>query len=397
MRRYRAFRFGVITAGLILIAVSISGCLDARESILGRYDADKDQFVFLNIYQRMGGQNAQDFDYLEKLWKNRDHLITPPIPSFLGKISYLRISDTEFAKLNLQNAAHGEISPSPLPLDKVTVKPGQFFLRGSDALCYYDQIVVPGSFADATLKLLNLEAKKNIDTAIAAERDRRVKGGAVVSWAAFRKATVENLRKQNVTAEANPDAAKPDPAPNAAAPEPAANTDVMTVLSNASLEKLEKGFSDVWLVRDKAIFRATISMDEADAKETLATIAAVRAELADEVKRPGHDPDLDKQVSVLAVIESGSPKPGVIELSVDATELFPRVEAMMDPKAALPAPSRDDAARGHDALAAIKAKEIPINEKVTVEQIVADFHARKLEGHPPEKSVRPGEGIVERD
>ncbi|MDB5333482.1 MAG: hypothetical protein JWP03_4633 [Phycisphaerales bacterium] len=393
MRMSRSFRFGGIAVGLALVALGVGGCLDAREGILGRYDADKDQFVFLNIYQRIGGQNPQDYDYLEKLWNNRDHLITPPMPGFVSKVCFLRVSDTEFAAIDLRQGKPHAVSPTSLPLNQVTVKPGRFFVRGGDALCYYDQIVVPGSFADATVKLVNGLGSEGMKAAINAERDRRKNGGTVVRWAALDKAVRDNIRNMNASAQANPNAgAKDAPAPDATS----TGTDPLAALSEASLARLEKGFDGVWLVRDRAVFRATFPLEESDAKGFLAFIATQRDAIGEELKRPGHDPLLEKAALPLSAIEARSPRRGAVELSVDASKLFERMEAAADPTAALPAQSDDDAARSRDTLAAIKAKKIPIDGKTTVEQIVADFHAKKLKGFPPEKSVPPGEGIVER-
>src|SRR5438270_13134915 len=147
-------RVAVLTT-ILAIGIWLGGCLECQESILGRYDADKDQFVFLNLYQGISGKEAGDYEYLEKLWKNRDHLITPPLPSFLGnKVSYLRLLNNKAAVLNLGSAKELEVQLSPLPLDQIKVEPGEFFLRGEDHLCYYDQITVPGAFVDNGLKVL---------------------------------------------------------------------------------------------------------------------------------------------------------------------------------------------------------------------------------------------------
>src|SRR5438477_4617596 len=161
MNMKRWLRGGTIAAVLVFTGLWLGGCLECHESILGRYDADKDQFVFLNIYQRIGGEKPADFDYLEKLWKNRDHLITPPIPIILGnKTSYLRMSNTQFVTVNLGDVKELQVQESPVPLNEVQVQPGRFFLRGEDALCYYDQIVVPGAFVDKTLKMLSGQARQ---------------------------------------------------------------------------------------------------------------------------------------------------------------------------------------------------------------------------------------------
>lgn len=397
MSTSRLLKIGFLTSCFALLAVALNGCLQAREAILGRYDADKDRFVFLNIYQGIHGEKPGDLEHLINLWNNRDHLITPPIPNILGKTSFLRLSDKQFAVLNLGSPTALDIAASPISLNQITVLPGQFFLRGQDALCYYDQIVVPGAFVDEGLKLLNQTASQAIPPLIAEERDRRAKGGKRTSWEEFRKAVALQALPTKASAEVDGAATKPNPAtsPSAdAAPEP----DPLTVLSDASLDKITKGFADgtMGIVRDKAVFRETIELDENDAKELMKTIDVFRQTVADTLKKPDHDPDLEKQVSLLNAIKSTSPRPGVIELSTDATDLFTRIEAIFDPKADLPAIQGDDAKRAKEAIAALKEKNIPIDDKTTIAQILTDFHAGKLPGHPSEKPVPPGEGLIEK-
>src|SRR3954463_6712581 len=104
-----------------LIAITASflwlgGCLESREAILGRYDAAHDSFVFLNLYQRIGAEKPEDLNYLQKLYENRDHLITPPIPNILGKTSFVRISASEFATINLGTSGTPDVEKTPLPL-----------------------------------------------------------------------------------------------------------------------------------------------------------------------------------------------------------------------------------------------------------------------------------------
>ena len=50
---HRLRRPALVVCLLLAAALWIGGCLQCQEAIIGRYDADKDQFVFLNIYQRI--------------------------------------------------------------------------------------------------------------------------------------------------------------------------------------------------------------------------------------------------------------------------------------------------------------------------------------------------------
>lgn len=384
----RLFRLSLLTCCLSLLAVALNGCLQAREAILGRYDADKDQFVFLNIYQRIYGEHPGDLDHLVNLWQNRDHLITPPLPNILGKTSFLRLSDTHAIALNLGNpSTTSDDVTSPIGLNQIKVLPGQFFKRGDDALCYYDQIVVPGAFVDDGLKIVNKLGGEAIARALTEEHDRRAKGGKRASWEDFRKGGVVDAIKIKSSADVGPTTS---PAAEASP------SDIRTVLSDASLEKLTKALAagNLGLVRDKAVFRETIELDENDAKEAMKTIEFFRQSVADALKKPDHEPDLDKQASLLNAIKSTSPRPGVIELSVDATDLFTRVEAIFAPKSDLGAPDADTASRAKQAITTLKEKNIPIDDKTTIDQILNDFHAGKLVGHPSEKPVPPGEGLI---
>src|SRR5690348_15520311 len=102
MRQLHRLRRSLLVVSLLLAAALwVGGCLQCQEAIIGRYDADKDQFVFLNIYQRIAGEKPEDYDYLQVLWNNRDHLITPPMPNMLGKTSYLRLSPKTYYQINL--------------------------------------------------------------------------------------------------------------------------------------------------------------------------------------------------------------------------------------------------------------------------------------------------------
>src|SRR5687767_15882869 len=85
-------------AGLILSAV-LAGCLDAEVQSLARYDAAKDEFVFLNLFQEISGPKQADREYLHALWRNRGHIVDPPTPNILGKMAVLRLSPTKFVTM----------------------------------------------------------------------------------------------------------------------------------------------------------------------------------------------------------------------------------------------------------------------------------------------------------
>jgi hypothetical protein len=378
----RLSRPAVVVCLLLAAALWIGGCLQTQEAIIGRYDADKDQFVFLNIYQRIAGEKPEDYDYLQVLWNNRDHLITPPMPNMLGKTSYLRLSPKTYYQINLGDKPGSlETLESPVPLDQVKVLPGKFFLRGEDALCYYDQIVVPGALADQVLKVLSDKTAEAATAGVTEEVERRKNGGKPAAWEDVRKAIVANVHE------------KPQPK---AEGEDEHKTDMIRALADESLQKLLAAARDqsAPFVREKSVFRVTVPLAEKDAGEFLATLKALGQALDEEVKKPDHDKDTENQQLVLSAVEASAMAGKGVALSVDAVALFPRVQKAMDPVAELAAPATpEDALRAHQAVEAIRGKGIPIDAKTTVQQIMADFQARKLEGNAPEKSVPPGEGL----
>jgi hypothetical protein len=383
--RFCSARWLALGAVLPVLAVWLSGCLECQESILGRYDADKDQFVFLNLYQRIGGQKPADYDYLEQLYNNRDHLVTPPIPNMLGKTSYLRLSAKTYYQLNLGDRPNAlEPQETPLPLDQVKVLPGQFFLRGPEALCYYDQIVVPGAFVDQTLKFLGGKAAESIAQAVREEIDRRKGGGKAIPWAELRQNMVNSIEKKEEAAAAAPNQGEDEH-----------KTDPIRAFSDESLQLLTAaaengaGFS-----RSKSVFRFVLPLADKDVTEALDVLKTVRATLAAQLQKPDHDKDIATQALLIEAMEA-KPLPGKgLELSTDAVAFFPRVQKAMDPTAELPAPQDPDAAlRFKTAVETMRGKGIPISDSLTVPQILADFQAGKLGSNPPAKSLTPGEGI----
>jgi hypothetical protein len=357
--------------------------LECQESILGRYDADKDQFVFLTIYQRIGGQKPADYDYLEQLYNNRDHLVTPPMPNMLGKTSYLRLSAKSYYQLNLGDRPNAlEAQESPLPLDQVKVLPGQFFLRGPEALCYYDQIVVPGAFVDQTLKFLGGKASEGIAQAAREELDRRKGGGKAMPWAELRRNMVSGIEKKEEAAAGNQG-------------EDEHKTDPIRAFSDESLQLLTAaGEHGAGFSRSKSVFRFVLPLADKDVTEALDVLKAVRAALAAQLQKPDHDKDVATQALLIEAMEAKALQRKGLELSTDAVAFFPRVQKAMDPTGELPAAQDPDAAlRFKTAVETMRGKGVPISDSVTVPQILADFQSGKLASNPPVKSLTPGEGI----
>ena len=80
-----------------------------------------------------------------------------------------------------------ETSNSLVPLDEVTITPGQLFRGPDDTLSYSHRIDVPGSTMDRLLLAVQ-PASKQINDQIDVELKRRRDGGAVESWDKLRDA-----------------------------------------------------------------------------------------------------------------------------------------------------------------------------------------------------------------
>ena len=380
--------FALFTVGMLWL----SGCLEATESIVGRYDADKDQFVFLNLYQRIGAEKPEDLEYLQALYQNRDHLLTPPLPDILGKTSLVRLSDKSFAAINLGSRSDAlEPKDSPLSLNQIKVLPGQFYLRGPDALCYYDQVVIPGSFVDEGIKLGMPELTKNFSAGAQAEIQRRKDGGKTIAWAELRANLVKKMEKPE---NAPP---PPDVKPGDAAPAED-ETDPIKAISGESLQLLSDQAAGrmVELARAKSVFTVTIPLTDADANESIATVQFLRAAIATYLKKPDHKKDFEIFALLTEPIEAKAIAGKGLQMSVDAVALFPRVQKAMDPVAELSPADAGAAERYKTAVDTIRAKGLPISESMTTPQVLADFQAGKLAANLSAKPVTPGEGLFKK-
>ena len=363
---------------LTLIATILSGCLNMEETVLGRYDAAKDEFVFLNLYQRISGEKPEDFEYLYGLWKNRDHLVTPPFPGILGKTSFLRQSAKQYAQINLGSApASLEPQEALMPLEGLTVKPGTFFLRGADTLCYYDQIIVPGKyFDDAIVPVLREGVAESIDKEIA----RRKEGGKRWTIEEFRARSIKNMQETGDTrkpAEEGPD-------------------DPLQVLSNDTLKMWSAGLADgtLTVVRKGPAFSVRLPGTEADVKGFIGLIEALRDENDKQVKDHPEKKDIAVYKKLTDVFEVKSASATVMEIQLDVTRFFAAAEAVQPPLMELKPADEKTIENARNAVDAIRTKGVPIDQKLSVDQVLAGFRDGSLMAFPSEHPVAPGEGLI---
>ena len=189
-----------------------------------------------------------------------------------------------------------------------------------------------------------------------------------------------------------------DPASAPAVVEPTADEpeNLFNLLGGDSLTILQNMSGDVTanITRQKSLFQLTFPLAEKDAVEIINLLGAVRMSMAEAMKMPHHEKDLDGLELLIQAVDVKKAEAGLV-LSVEAVNLFARVRKWMDPLVELPpVPANSMGLPFQNAVAAMRAKNIPIDETITLQQILSDFQVKKLKGFPPEKSVLPGEGFL---
>jgi hypothetical protein len=386
-------------AGLILPAV-VAGCLDADVRNLARYDAQKDQFTFLNLYQDISGQKPADLEHLHALWRNRGHIIDPPTPNILGKMAYLRLSPTRFATMNLgqptESLASGD---SPVPLDRIEVRPGKFFLTDPQTLCYYDQTVVPGEVVDQLLPVLHKALVESMATGAAEERERRAAGGRPGDWAEATREAVDDVR--GVEKPDKPEAPPPPEGQDAAADEPDGDEPI-SLFDEESLALWEKAAEPgaVTLAREGRVFRVTMPLSDADLRRADAMLKAIREAVEAEVAKPDHALAADQSKAAMDVLKIDTSKPRTLAVAADLVAVFDAADRLAAAEAAdvEPAAPQEPGAvnNSQKTIAFLRQRGVPLDEKTTVEQVRKGFGDGTLPSFPPagaDASVKPGEGL----
>src|SRR5262249_6031664 len=146
---FRRIRRPLSIVMLAVAALTMATCISARERDFVRYDAVKDEFQMLMILQDIRAKSPDDLEYLEAIYKNRDHLIAPAIPGGANLLSafnfsFIRVSDKSFMDINIfaSRPSGLDATTTGVSLESIKVNPGTFFLQDNQ-LGYYQSIVVP--------------------------------------------------------------------------------------------------------------------------------------------------------------------------------------------------------------------------------------------------------------
>jgi hypothetical protein len=364
-----AFRLGIVCA----IAVLCIGCLNAKKIQSFRYDADDDSFHSLTIYAHVHSARTKDHEWLAQLWKDRERLIFPGAwISIFDEPAYLKVSANEFQEINL-GERHKKAPPveRTLPLGKITVLPGEFFLSPEKTLCYHHRVAVPGEVVDAILLDESRASAENAAEAVDNELERRKDGGKRKTWEEVRRQLVAEILQVDRAAG---DKAKPEKRKTTEDVHP------FMALDDTSLTLLGKMTSErtriTW--REKATLYISLPLSAADCRELKATFDVAKAAVVELVKREltGEAKQLEalrvaeKAVSV-EVQETGGRSHVVLTADLPPLSRFDFLSATEDHK--LEKPEASKAAEYQSTLDAIRKHGIPIREDVDIRRLLKEF------------------------
>ena len=380
----RRISFALVAAVAVLW---FSGCLSTNYLVMLRYDDAKDEFHVLNVYQRIAAATPGDSEYLYQLWLNRDHLIRVPNVDIFTMPAYVRMSPAKYAAINLGEAPPIlESADTPISLGQIRVLPGTFFLRGPDTLCYYDQVVLPGKVVDQALPVLIATVAPKVIEGIDKELQRRKDGGKRVGWGGVRR-----YIEEGVHASANP-TTTPATQPAEELPSP----DAVQILDEESLGLLRKGVTDggVKLTREKQVFHLIVPLSNADARQCEDSWHI----FVDALKKDAPKAAAGTQLAVVSKLQPAfdlKTLPNAVELEINLAIIIDRLPELASITEPLGDPAPEKLASMRDTIKALRAHGVPIDEKLTVEQLAKDFVTDSVNSYASAHPVEPGSGLVQ--
>jgi len=386
-----------VLAGMGLFAL---GCLRANVLDFARYDEKTDTYHFLKVYTHVAGSDAE-LDWIARLWKHRGRVITIPelLPVFSKEPALLRVADRETQAIEIGEPST-EAPPSQradISLAPIEIRPGKFFLSADRTLCCYHQVVVPGKLVDDLCVIANKDLRKSAIRSVDEELARRRDGGRAISWEQVREAIRKSVDKNKEPAG---DAKNSEPPQEEA---PAGEQDELKpredepicAMDDESLRTIRRAAEDGTLgfARKGFQLQLRVPMTPADRREAIATVEMAKKVLLDSIIRgPGMDasePMKQWQTAVSAAVRAEEGPEGALLLILDVGKYVEL--ATRDRRDAEPIQS--SAADYRRAVEKVRAAGIPIDENLTLDQIIKSFTAGTLESSPPPADVPPGEGL----
>ena len=384
--------------GLLLLTVCCSGCSKADVLEFITYDRPTDTFRYLQLDLNIAGESASDLNYLDKLYGERDRIIMyPEVWRFFSLPAILRVDNHHYRQINL-GAESGKDNPTlatTIPLDTVKIEPGKFFITADHTLAYYQVVTASGAVVDQALAHRNkVLFGHSFVAAIDEELQRRAKGGTAESWDAMRKLIDKAFDEKEVEEAKRAGSArgeKPAKSPahkqaaplgravnksaaakSAAAKKPETPRETPQIpLDVESLEKLRKAAAagELGFHRHGSVLEIAFPLSAADLRQAKITVDLWKARSVKYLKtKPG---DFGPALSTMLHAEiDGS---GRLVLTVNV-RLLSKIEEqqLADCK-----PDPKSAANYRDAIAALRAHKIPIDDKLKVRQIIDGFEGKQ--------------------
>jgi hypothetical protein len=391
------FRSGSFFA-LLLLAASCCGCLKGNIFEFIVYDPSTDTFRYLQLDLNIASDTSADLAYLAELWDKREQIIVHPDIFRLWSLPAILRIDASHSHYKVINLGQADATSRPtletsIPLDTIKVQPGKFFLTKDNTLAYYHEATASGKVVDEALAAQNKELfGPSLVEAIDKELKRRAAGGKSTSWAEIREqlikgvesgmkkgarsgtwqgtavATTAPTRTEKKNSAGSAPDAKAAPAPGSS---PKDEKRENIPFDNASLESLRKAISagEIGIHRRGAELELTLPLSPDDCRELKATIDVWNTETTRLLKaKPG-----DYTTSLyggLRVEDDGGQRLIVIAdlMALSKLQELTYTEAKSDPQLA---------GSYRNAIAALRSRSIPIDDKLTPKKIIDDFTAKK--------------------
>lgn len=339
------------------------GCMDGKVLTFHKYDESSDSFAFMEVYANIAARGDRDVDHIAELWQRRNDLIVDVIPKIelfgsetilerRGKHGYV------VTPLGQTPNQEPEVLTTAVDLDQIQVMPGAFFLNEHKSLCYYHQVVIPGSTFDAAMgeitpKIAEYFAEFAQD---AQEKINRVRkdGSKPITWSDIRESIVASFD------EPVEKPAKIETAQTKAGP-----------LDAESLQLLIAAGADgsAKFTRDANTFTLVVPLSRRDCDEAIATIDLLRETVA-ERQKTGKKVDDGAWVALDAIAARHVEGSGLC-VTVDLGEVWQIAARESQP---MPAPNPVMAHAYQTTVASIQARGIEVNDKDLFPMILEQFN-----------------------
>ncbi|MGA3067730.1 MAG: hypothetical protein ABSF29_12880 [Tepidisphaeraceae bacterium] len=385
---------GIFALLACLALVMFPGCLVGMKTVAALYEPQADQFRFLSVFQHIGSDKPEnepaDQKWLTALYENRQNLVIAPDPMFedWGLWAALRLPDNRWSDIQLTQLPPEGLKSrdDEIPLRDIQIKPGHFFLRGADNLCYYHEVIVPGKTADAVVSYFNRQfasPSKNAPADWLGQLiEQRRKQLAAISWDDFTRDRIEQVL---ASIDNGSPANQPATEPSGAAKIPFDLATLQRVHDDLLAGKLP-------LVRQGDKLVATVEMTEADVTGAANFADAFRSAVEDGLTQetPDEKPDdarMRAQLARLMNCATVTPTdPTHLRLSIDLIGLF---NSFDDPVQTNPDVDQDQRDAG-TRMAQFAAASLDLDQNLTVESIEQDFKNGTLQAYPPTQLAAPG-------